>query len=118
MGWDGAEDPPHLVVNGDSLPAPRILKAGVHHRLRFVFIGVVGGERFTLRQDTTTVKWRTLARDGFELPRARQREVPAEVTGWAGQTFDFDFFPTAAGEYTLVATEGKKTVWEGRLLVR
>ena len=76
----------------------------LHHRLRFVFIGVVGGERFTLRQDTTTAQWRTLARDGFEIPRARQRDVPAQVRGWAGQTFDFDFFPTAAGEYTLALT--------------
>lgn len=118
VGWDGPDDPPHLVVNGDSLPAPLVLQAGVHHRMRFVFIGVVGGEQFTLRSAAGPATWRALAQDGFEYPASRQVEIPAKVTGWAGQTFDFDFYPTAPGEYTLVATSGKRTCWEGKVIVR
>ena len=118
VGWDGPDDPPHLLVNGDSLPRPRTLKAGVHHRLRFVFIGAVGGETFTLRSANGTVRWRPLARDGSELPARRQLDTAAEVTGWAGQTFDFDFRPPAPGEYTLVAGNPAKPLWIGRLFVR
>ena len=46
VGWDGPEDPPHLLVDGDSTPPPLVLAAGRHHRVRFVTIGVVGGEVF------------------------------------------------------------------------
>lgn len=118
VGWDGAEDPPRLLVNGDSLPPPRFLEAGVHHRLRFVFIGAVGGETFTLRSEAEPARWRTLARDGVDLPQSQQLDVPAQVTGWAGQTFDFDFLATAPGEYTLVAGDPATPAWLGRLVVR
>ena len=118
VGWDGAYGPVHFVVNGDSLPAPRVFKAGVHHRLRFVFIGPAEGGTFTLRSASGPVQWRTLAQDGAEIPRARQADVPAVITGWAGQTFDFDFHPQAPGDYTLIAGDPAKPSWSGRVLVR
>ena len=118
VGWDGPEDPPHLLVNGDSLPQPRALAAGVHHRLRFIFIGAVNGEEFTLQSKQGQVlRWRSVARDGFELPAAQQREGPSRVTGWAGQTFDFDFLPPGPGEYALIAGDPAKPLWVGRVLV-
>lgn len=40
------------------------------------------------------------------------------VTGWAGQTFDFDFYPRAPGEYTLVSGDPAKPDWVARILVR
>ncbi len=111
VGWDGPADPPHLLVNGDSLPAPKELAFGVHHRLRFVFIGAVGGESFALRSASGVVRWRTLARDGFELAPSKQRELPAEITGWAGQTYDFDFLPSARGRYELIIGDPKSPSW-------
>ena len=111
VGWDGPADPPHLLVNGDSLPAPKELAFGVHHRLRFVFIGAVGGEAFSLRSASGVVRWRTLARDGFELAPSKQRELPAEITGWAGQTYDFDFLPSARGRYELIIGDPKAPSW-------
>ncbi len=118
VGWDGAADPPHLLVNGDSLPAPLTLAAGVHHRLRFVFIGVVGGETFTLRSSTGLARWRQVARDGAELSAAAQHDGPAKVQGWAGQTADFDFLPPARGEYRLIVGDSLKPSWSRRVIVR
>jgi manganese oxidase len=117
VGWDGPEDPPHLLVNGDSLPPPLMLEVRRHHRLRFVFIGAVGGERFTLHSRTSVARWRSLARDGQELAPSRQLQGTASITGWAGQTYDFDFFPSTPGEYTLTAGEPAKPEWSQRVLV-
>ena len=47
-GWDGPDDPPHTIINGDSLPAPLTLKAGLPHRLRFINIGPANRFRFYL----------------------------------------------------------------------
>ena len=118
VGWDGPADPPRLLVNGDSLPPPLVLEAGVRHRLRFVFIGAVGGEPFRLLSDSTPVRWRALARDGAGLPTSQQVEVPAVVRGWAGQTFDFGFLPPAPGEYRLVAGDPARPLWVGRVVAR
>ena len=118
VGWDGLQEPPHLLVNGDSLPAPLVLQAGVHHRLRFVFIGLVNGDEFSLRTNDGPVKWRTLAQDGYEKSPAAQHVVDAKVAGWAGQTFDFDFLPSAPGEYMLIAGDPKKPDWSRRIVAK
>ncbi len=117
VGWDGPQDPPHLLVNGDSAPPPITLRAGVHHRLRFVFIGVVDGETFGLRRDSRVVSWRQVARDGFTIPARRRRSGPASIQGWAGQTFDVDFVPTT-GTYTLSAGDPNKSVWRQTIIAR
>ncbi|MEP7001707.1 MAG: multicopper oxidase domain-containing protein [bacterium] len=118
VGWDGTDDPPHLLVNGDSTPPPRVLAVGKHHRLRFIFIGAVGGEPFTLLSDTVPARWRPVARDGFTLPQSQRGERAARIEGWAGQTYDFDFDARTPGEYTLVAGDPAKPMWIGRLVVR
>src|SRR5207248_3072089 len=56
-GWDGPEDPPHLVVNGDTLSEPLELAAGVRHRFRFVNIGVASRSRFSILRDSTPAQW-------------------------------------------------------------
>jgi FtsP/CotA-like multicopper oxidase with cupredoxin domain len=117
VGWDGEKDPPHLHVNGDSAPPPLELHAGVHHRLRFVFIGAVDGETFTLRRDSSTMSWRQLARDGYTIPAAQRRRAPAVIQGWAGQTFDFDIVPTA-GRYTLTVGDPKNPDWQQTIIAR
>lgn len=118
VGWDGPEDPPHLVVNGDSTPPPLVIAAGVHHRFRFVFIGVVGGNTFRLRKGDEEMQWRLVARDGFDAAPARRGLVKAEIVGWAGQTYDYDFLPPSPGEYTLTAGQLARPLWKGTIVVR
>ena len=118
IGWDGPKDPPHLLVNGDSAPSPLVLDRGLHHRLRFVFIGAVGGDPLALMSIGSPVTWRPLARDGYAIPLARQREQSANVLGWAGQTYDFDFDARDSREYILVAGNPAKPLWTRRIVVR
>ena len=118
ISWDGPKDPPHLLVNGDSSPPPLVLERGVHHRLRFVFIGAVGGDPLALLSVGTPVTWRPLARDGYTMPAAQQREQPAHVLGWAGQTYDFDFDAREPREYVLVAGDPAKPMWSRAVIVR
>ena len=117
VGWDGAEDPPHLLVNGDSTLPTLTFAAGRHHRLRFVFIGAVGGEVFSVRRGADTARWTPLARDGFALPAFQRTERLAKVQGWAGQTYDYDFNASTPGEYALVADDDGKVRWSGRIVV-
>lgn len=52
------------------------------------------------------------------MPVTAQRVVDAKVTGWAGQTFDFDFLPAGPGEYTLISGDAKKPDWSQRIIVK
>lgn len=117
VGQDG-EDEDHYVVNGEATPPPLVLDAGVEHRLRFVFILPGGGPRVRLLADTTLMQWRLLARDGAELPVARQAMQPARVQVLAGHTWDYGFRPEDPGEYRLVIGDPKQPMWEQRVVVQ
>ena len=118
VGWDLDSTRFNFVVNGDTSGAQWEFAAGVHHRLRFAFISPAEGGAFAIRADTTVQTWTPIARDGWDLPRSRQRPEPAMVTGWAGQTFDFDFLPPRPGTYRLVAGDPAKPDWSGTIVVR
>ena len=98
-GWDGDERPPNMVVNGDSAPPAVEMKLGSSHRLRLINIGVAGGVRFSLRKDTTLVRWRVIAKDGADLPASQSTLRPASHVLAVGETFDFVFDPPEAGAY-------------------
>jgi FtsP/CotA-like multicopper oxidase with cupredoxin domain len=116
-GWDGQADPP-LLINGDSLPrAPLELAAGVTHRFRFINIGPAGGYWPALRQDSTLMRWRQVARDGADLPPERATERPAQFRIQVGETWDFEWTPRA-GEYTLGLGERNQPKFVQRIVVR
>jgi Putative multicopper oxidases len=100
-GWDGPGDPPHLLVNGDSITRPIVMAYGVKHRLRFISIGVAPYVRFVLRQDTTITKWRALAKDGADLPPQQATLRAATQLMTVGETYDFEFDPPKRGKYLL-----------------
>ncbi|MEO8090122.1 MAG: multicopper oxidase domain-containing protein [Gemmatimonadales bacterium] len=119
-GWDGeirAPKFPHLLINGDSLPAPLALTAGVVHRLRFVNIGPAGLIRFTIYRDTSLVTWRKLAKDGADLPPSQALRAPSTFSIAVGETYDFEFKPDV-GKYRLVAEIREKPLWTRELVVR
>ncbi len=100
-GWDGSQDPPHLLVNGDSTPQAMVMGYGVKHRLRFISIGVAPYVRFVLRRDTTITTWRALAKDGADLPPQQSTLRPSTQLMSVGETYDFEFDPPARGRYLL-----------------
>jgi len=115
-GWDGPEA--HFLINGDSLPrAPLEFAAGVTHRFRFIDIGPAGGYWPTLRQDSTLLRWRHVAKDGADLPPERAVERPARFRIQVGETWDFEWTPRP-GEYTLSLGDRDKAEIVQRIVVR
>lgn len=115
-GWDGPEA--HFLINGDSLPrAPLEFAAGVTHRFRFIDIGPAGGYWPTLRQDSTLLRWRHVAKDGADLPPERAVERPARFRIQVGETWDFEWTPRP-GEYTLSLGDRDKPEIVQRIVVR
>jgi FtsP/CotA-like multicopper oxidase with cupredoxin domain len=115
-GWD-SEQNPHLLVNGDSLPAPLELKARVPHRFRFVNIGVAAAFPFAIYRDSSLVEWRRLARDGADLPPAQALTEPSVEWLDVGETRDFEFIPSP-GAYRVVVGDPGKPEWAQQLRVR
>lgn len=119
-GWDGetrAPKLPHLLINGDSLPGPLVLTAGVAHRLRFVNIGPAGLIRFAIYRDTSLVTWRRLAKDGADLPPTQAIPVRSAQRLSVGETYDFELTPES-GRYRLVAELREKPLWTRELVAR
>ncbi|HET7038404.1 MAG TPA: multicopper oxidase domain-containing protein, partial [Gemmatimonadales bacterium] len=118
VGWDGPGNPPHLLLNGDSVPPPAVFRAGIEHRLRFVNIGMAVMVRVSLKRDTTLLEWRPLARDGADLPPPQTAPQPASDVVSVGQTADFLWSPVP-GTYRLTLTHPELGLLrEQRLVVR
>ncbi len=121
-GWDGPGfAPPRVLVNGDSVSAPMELRPGVAHRIRLVNIGPANAWVYSIRQDTTTQRWRAVAKDGADLPAALATERPARALLGVGETSDFEWRP-APGSYRLTvarpaARPGEPPAYERRLIV-
>lgn len=116
-GWDGPEDPPHLLVNGDSMPKDLVLQAGVSHRFRFVNIGVASAGRVSIVRDSVPVTWRAVAKDGAALPESQQTMRPAVSRVSVGETYDFTWTPPP-GHYRLTIGAPNKVMVTQQLIVR
>lgn len=120
-GWDGGggdSTGPRTLINGDSMPPPMELKAGVTHRFRFVNIGPADRMSFRIFQDTSLVSWRLVARDGADLPASQVVSTPARRGLDVGETFDTEI-TLAPGEYRLVASRNPSfPFYTRRLIVR
>lgn len=100
-GWDGPDDPPHLLVNGDSVLPPMTWRLGGRHRLRFLNMGLAGAVHPVITHGADTVTWRALAKDGADLPPSQRVTGPARAAVNVGETADFEFEPAGRGEYLL-----------------
>jgi FtsP/CotA-like multicopper oxidase with cupredoxin domain len=116
-GWDSDVEPVHLLVNGDSLPQPLALSAGVPHRFRFVNIGAAGRFPFSIYRDSSLVQWRLLARDGADLPPAQVLGGPSVEWLDVGETRDVEFV-ALPGVYRLVVGNPKDPAWTQVLQAR
>ena len=88
-----------VLLNGSSTPALREMRVGEHYRLRFINIHTFRpAMRMRLLRDSTLLEWRAVAKDGMDLPADQAITSPAEIQMGNGETYDFDFVPSAAGE--------------------
>ena len=92
---------PYALVNGRTSPEPLRLTAGETHRIRIVTLHPDWRVTFTLRTDSTIGRWRAVAKDGYELPKAQATERTANVQMGPGETADFELRPAKPGRWRL-----------------
>jgi manganese oxidase len=92
---------PQPLLNGQASPQPLRLQAGTRYRLRFINIRADYDLVVRLLDGDTPVEWTMIARDGADVPAARQKPEPALLHFAAGQIFDFEFTPAKSGELRL-----------------
>jgi len=92
---------PYALVNGGRPPDPIRLTVGETHRLRIVSVHPDWRIAFTLRNDSATVRWRAIAKDGYDYPSAQATQRLARVEMGPGETADFEIRPSQVGEWTL-----------------
>jgi FtsP/CotA-like multicopper oxidase with cupredoxin domain len=102
LGQGGAVRDADPAVNGLREPPPERFEAGNTYRLRFIQIGADEAKVVSLLRDGEPVTWRTLAKDGAELPPAMQVERAASFRADVGETMDFAWTPASDGVYQLV----------------
>jgi FtsP/CotA-like multicopper oxidase with cupredoxin domain len=106
-------------VNGKVQPDTVRMTAGVTYRLRLIQMNVWGTAEITLASGERTLQWRALAKDGMELPAARQVVVPSTILAGGGETADFEFTPAAPGMMTLaVKSRMQPPEWLVRVPIR
>lgn len=111
-------------INGEANPDTVVFHVGRPARLRLFNLGnweVLTSFSLTSRPDSALslandallVRWRGLAKDGFDLPAAQQLPRPARQLVSMGETSDFEYAP-ARQETLRLELRGP----EGRLILR
>ena len=88
-----------VFLNGSSAPAPRDLRVGDSYRFRLINMhSSRPGLILKIMRDSTVLTWRAMAKDGMTLPPdlATVRRSAQQIGN--GETYDFEFLPTQAGD--------------------
>jgi manganese oxidase len=102
-----------ILLNGTLTPAPLELHVGTPYRLRLINIHTYRpAMRVELKSAAGRESWRAVAKDGADLPRTLATVRPAFFPLSNGETYDFEYTPTAPGEVQLEVTAAN-----GRVLV-
>jgi manganese oxidase len=101
LGARGAEIDAPPVVNGDENPPPERFETAETYRLRLLHISPDESKRVRLLRDGEPVRWRPVAKDGADLPPDLRQPAPAEISIDVGETWDFEWEPSAPGPYEL-----------------
>jgi FtsP/CotA-like multicopper oxidase with cupredoxin domain len=85
-------------LNGGRTPSMQ-LKTGQTYRFRLINITLNNSSpELRLTSGDRVLSWRAIAKDGAALPPARATVRPAAQVVTVGETRDFEFTPTEAGE--------------------
>ena len=96
-----------VLINGTASPSVREMRVGERYRLRLINVHVSRPNiRISMVRDREVLKWRALAKDGMELPPDQTTERPSDQQVGNGETYDFEFVPTAAGENLIEVRSG------------
>jgi FtsP/CotA-like multicopper oxidase with cupredoxin domain len=95
------QGPNFLLVNGSTAPRPLQMTVGDTNRIRIVSIHADLTLNFRFGTSENAARWRSLARDGADLPSALQTMDPALMSMGPGETADFTYVPTQPGRMML-----------------
>ena len=96
-----------VLINGSATPPATELRAGERYRLRFINLHISRPNlRMRVLEGETPRTWRAIAKDGRDLPADQAVTGPSEVQMGNGETYDFEFVPSTAGDLKLDVTTG------------
>ncbi len=90
-----------LEVNRSTNPLPMTLKVGAKYRFRLIDISPNDIAIVSLRGEAGPVQWRAVAKDGADLPPVQATSRAASQQIAVGETYDFEYAPTAPTELRL-----------------
>ncbi len=90
-----------MLLNGASSPQPLKWQAGLTYRLRFININGNNTVKITLDQKGAPLSWRSIAKDGADLPPEQSITSAASFLIAPGETYDFQFRPEESGDLQL-----------------
>ena len=94
-----------VLLNGSMEPAAREMRAGERYRLRFINVHTARPSmRMRLLRDSSLLEWRSVAKDGMDLPADQIVTGPSEIQMGNGETYDFEFVPSAPGDIRVDVT--------------
>ncbi|HJU73101.1 MAG TPA: multicopper oxidase domain-containing protein [Gemmatimonadaceae bacterium] len=103
-----------VFLNGTATPGPLEMRVGTRYRLRWINVHTFRPSMIMkIMRDSTVLTWRALAKDGMPLPSDLAVVRPSAQQMGNGETYDFEFTPTDAGNLHIDVTAGN-----GVLLVR
>jgi hypothetical protein len=87
-----------LELNRSTNPAAMTLKVGTAYRFRLIDISPNDTAIVSIRGDNGLAQWRAISKDGAELPPIQATTRPASQQISVGETYDFEYLPTAPAE--------------------
>ena len=99
-GGPGPSEGP-VLFNGSLKPPALHWRTGQRYRLRFINIAAFDGIRVALLGPEKQLQWRAVAKDGADLPPAQATMQEARQLTISGETYDFEYQPTEAGNLQL-----------------
>ncbi len=88
----------NLWLNGSNKPEPMQLRVGGRYRFRLINITASSGAGVSLLSGESPVNWRTIAKDGSDLPPAQAIVKPARQESTPGETYDFEYEASSIGD--------------------
>ena len=96
-----------VLINGSKTPAGREMKVGERYRLRWINLHTFRpAMRMKVMEGDKVLTWRAMAKDGMDLPGDRAVAGPAEIQMGNGESYDFEFSPSAPGSIRFEVVTG------------
>lgn len=104
-------------INGSLTPDTMRLRVGVPYRLRLIQIIPDWTTSVGLLRGDSLLQWKTLAKDGADLPPSARVMRRAGLLAGPGETWDFEYVPATPGLLRL-EVEQRQGLWKTELPIR